>query len=378
MPFYFYASIRTAMPEPLKNVYNPAFFKTFTAAVRAVLPGFNAAGFTKKLYAGGWEEKELKQRMRHIAATLQQQLPGSYPEQVQLILNIVEKLESEGTKGGFEYMFLPDFVEQFGTDDWQTSLYAMERITQFASCEFAIRPFLLKHQNEVMERMLAWSKHTHPYVRRFSSEGCRPRLPWAMAIPQLKKDPSPIFPILGSLKGDESLFVRKSVANNLNDIAKDHPDMVAEVVKNWKGVSAETDWVIRHGCRTLLKKAHPSTYALFNLQNAADCELSNLTLSKNRLAIGERLRFSFDLKTGEKPAKLRLEYAVYYAKANGKRSRKIFQLAEKAFPAGQTISFQKEQRFQNFTTRKHYPGKHKLAILVNGRELAEKEFLLHQ
>jgi 3-methyladenine DNA glycosylase AlkC len=364
------------MPELLKNVYNPAFVKIFTAAVGAVLPGFNAAVFSRQIFAGNWEEKELKQRMRHIAATLQQHLPGSYGEQVPLLLKIVAQLESSGVKGGFEYMFLPDFVEQFGVNDWQTSLNAMERITQFASCEFAIRPFLLHHQDEVMARMLVWSKHSHPHVRRFCSEGCRPRLPWAMAISALKKNPSPILPILENLKADESLFVRKSVANNLNDIAKDHPDVVAEVVIKWKGVSAETDWIVRHGCRTMLKKAHSSTYDLFDLSSTADCQLSNLKLSKHKLTIGDRLQFSFDLKTGEKPVKLRLEYAVYYVKANGNWSRKIFQLSEKIFEPRQKIFFQKEQRFQDFTTRKHYPGQHKLAIVVNGKEVTEESFML--
>ena len=252
----------------------------------------------------------------------------------------------------------------------------METVTQFISCEFAIRPFLIKYPDEVMAQMLKWSKHPHHHVRRFSSEGCRPRLPWAMAIPHLKKDPSPILPILENLKNDESLFVRKSVANNLNDIAKDHPDVVVQLANEWKGVSKETDWIIKHGCRTLLKKAHPSAYKMFGLNGAATAEIVNFKISNKKLKIGERLRFSFDLKTGKKASKLRLEYAVYYAKASGKQSRKIFQITEKLYEPGKTFPFKKEQRFQDFTTRKHYPGEHKIAIVVNGRELAEKDFSL--
>ncbi len=366
------------MPELLKNVYNKTFLAQFAAVAKTVVPPFSDTLFLKQLLAAGWEEKELKQRMRHIAATLHQHLPGSYRQQVEIIINIIAKLENAGIKGGFEYMFLPDFIEQFGQNDLKTSLQAMERITQFASCEFAIRPFLLAHQEEVMAQMLRWSKHPHHHVRRFASEGCRPRLPWAMAIPALKKDPSPILPVLENLKRDDSLFVRKSVANNLNDIAKDHPDLVAELAKKWKGIGAETDWIIRHGCRTLLKKAHPAAYALFDLQTTAGCEVSGLALAPAKLRIGDRLQFSFRLKTGKEPLKLRLEYAVYYNKANGKQNRKIFQLSEKIFLPNADISFQKEQRFQDFTTRKHYPGRHKLAIVVNGQEVSAKEFVLFQ
>lgn len=364
------------MPEPLKNVYSALFFETFTAAISGVLPTFDKKTFLCQVFCAGWEQKELKQRMRHIATVLHNHLPGHYIDQVSCIIQVITELEKAGRNGGFEYMFLPDFVEQFGRNDLKTSLSAMERITQFASCEFAIRPFLLHHPDAVMHEMLLWSKHPHHHVRRFSSEGCRPRLPWAMAIPDLKKDPLAILPVLENLKRDASLFVRKSVANNLNDIAKDHPDVVVEVVKNWRGISPETDWIIRHGCRTLLKKAHPAIYELFNLSGATECTVTNLELSHQTLKIGETLCFSFTIKTGGPPAKLRMEYAVYYLKAAGKWSRKIFQLKEKTFPPNKTFRLEKKQTFQDFTTRKHYAGLHKVAIVINGKEMAEKTFML--
>jgi len=364
------------MPEPLKNMYSPTFFEQFTATLKEVLPKFRKQQFLNEIFDTDWELKELKQRMRHISTVLHNHLPGKYKGQVALILELINHLKEKGVKAGFAYIFFPDFIEQYGIDDLETSLKAMETVTQFISCEFAIRPFLLRYPDEVMAQMLKWSKHQHPYVRRFSSEGCRPRLPWAMAIPQLKKDPSAILPILENLKADDSLFVRKSVANNLNDIAKDHPGVVVQLVKEWKGVSKETDWIIKHGCRTLLKTAHSSAYELFGLNESANCAIRNLKLDKTSLEIGDRLEFSFDLKTNGNTSKLRLEYAVYYAKAAGKQSRKIFQLKEKTFEANKTYPFKKQQRFQDFTTRKHYTGKHRLAVVVNGKELASREFLL--
>lgn len=366
------------MGEPLKNVYDHSFIEQFSATVATVWPGFNPQRFEEEVFGHEWDSLELKQRMRRLSSVLHRHLPDTYPAQLAYLLRIVDALETQGERGGFAYMFLPDFVEYYGLGDLEISLEAMERITQFTSCEFAIRPFLLAQQENVMARMLQWSQHPHAHVRRFASEGCRPRLPWAMAIPGLKKDPSPILPILENLKADGSLFVRRSVANNLNDIAKDHPDVVAQVVEKWKGSSPETNWIIRHGCRTLLKKAHPSAYELFDLNKTVDCEVRNLRLSAGKLKIGDRLKFSFALHTGKRAAKFRLEYAVYYRKANGNWSRKIFQLTEKSFSPRQIYLFQKEQRFQDFTTRKHYPGEHKLAIVVNGQETASSHFLLLQ
>ena len=378
-PFSFGCEKLHFMPEPLKNMYNPRFFEVFTSTVKLVLPNFNKQRFLHQVFDTNWEQRELKQRVRHISSTLKEHLPGSYKEQVSLILGIIKHFEKTGIKGGFEYMFFPDFIEQYGLDDLETSLKAIEEITQFISCEFAIRPFLLKYQNEVMVQMLKWNKHPHDHVRRFSSEGCRPRLPWAMAIPALKKDPSPILPILENLKNDASLFVRKSVANNLNDIAKDHPQVVFELAKKWKGVSKETDWIVKHGCRTLLQKADKNIYQLFGLNGKTACEVQDLKLSKSKIKIGDRLGFSFALKaTNKKPSKLRLEYAVYYVKANGKQARKLFKLAENNYKPDNIYSFKKEQRFQDFTTRKHFPGKHKIGIIVNGQELATKEFMLLQ
>lgn len=365
------------MAEPLKHIYNPHFFEQLTASIKAVIPTFNPQYFLNQVFDRHWESKELKQRVRHIAESLNEHLPGNFKQQASLILKIITQLKKEGKKGGFEYMIFPDWIEVHGLQHLETSLKTMEKVTEFISCEFAIRPFLLKYPDEVINRMTALSQHPHPHVRRFSSEGCRPRLPWGQAIPSLKKDPSPVLPILENLKNDPSLFVRKSVANHLNDISKDHPDIVINLVKKWKGISAETDWIIRHACRGLLKKAHTEAYALFDLKNGAHCRVEQFSLQQKRIPIGGKLMFSFQLvNTAKKETPLRLEYMVYYRKAGGQSSGKIFQLTEKKFQPGQVYTFKKQQSFQDFTTRKHYPGKHKISLLVNGKEMVHEEFML--
>ncbi|MBC8080209.1 MAG: hypothetical protein H7X86_07675 [Gorillibacterium sp.] len=172
-------------------------------------------------------------------------------------------------------MFFSDFVAIYGQEDaqWELSMLALERFTQRSSAEFAIRPFLLRNPGRVMGQMEIWSQHPNEHVRRLSSEGCRPRLPWGVSLPMFKRDPTPVLSILEHLKADPSLYVRKSVANNLNDIAKDHPGVVLETVRCWKGVDPKTDWIIRQGCRTLIRKADPEVLTLFGYAADAGSDL---------------------------------------------------------------------------------------------------------
>ena len=261
------------MAEPFKNMYNKQFFDLFTKDLRLVIDDFDAHGFVSQIMDDEWEGRELKQRWIHITSILKKFLPADYKEAIAKILELLDHVKStrpdfsviDDTKFGLmlEYgVILNNYVEQYGLDDYETSVKAIEKITQFTSCEFVTHPFIIKYPDEMMKQMLVWSKHEHWGVRRLSSEGCRPRLPWAMALPNLKKDPTPIIPILENLKNDPARFVRLSVANNLNDIAKDNPEIVIDLAKKWKGESKEVDWIIKHGCRTLLKQGIPSEIIL--------------------------------------------------------------------------------------------------------------------
>jgi 3-methyladenine DNA glycosylase AlkC len=207
-------------------------------------------------------------------------------------------------------------------------------------------------------------------VRRFASEGCRPRLPWAMALPQFKKDPSPILPVLEKLKDDESEFVRKSVANNLNDISKDHPETVLSLCEKWYATSDRTDWIIKRACRTMLKAGDRRAMLLFGFGDPRHLSVVKLRLNKKSLAIGGQLQFSFALKVGTKNAcKARLEYIVYFAKPEKKFGKKVFQITENTFEPGEH-TFTRKHSFADMSTRKHHPGKHEIAIVVNGVEKA--------
>jgi 3-methyladenine DNA glycosylase AlkC len=363
------------MAEALKNIYSKAFIDEFTTALKNVYPALDANRFTKLVFDKSWPEKELKQRMRHISEVLKQSLPEKFTDATEIIIKCIKELKKNREGEMYlEFIFFSDFVELYGIDDFENSINAFEAITQFSSAEFAVRPFLIKYPEKMQKQMLKWASHPHAMVRRLASEGFRPRLPWAMAVPYLKKDPAILLPVLEKLKQDESEIVRRSVANNLNDIAKDHPELVMQIAAKWKGQSEETDKIIRHGSRTLLKKGNVTALKHFGLTETKGMVVADLKTDKKKINIGGELRFSFSLIV-KKEAKYRIEYAIDYMKANGKTNRKIFKLSELIFEKGE-YQLSRKQSFKDFTTRKHYKGKHSLGIIVNGVEKASVDFLL--
>ncbi|HYC86285.1 MAG TPA: DNA alkylation repair protein, partial [Chryseosolibacter sp.] len=225
--------------------------------------------------------------------------------------------------------------------------------------------------------MLKWSTHPHAHVRRLASEGCRPRLPWAMGVPALKQNPLPILRILENLKRDDSEFVRRSVANNLNDIAKDHPDVVVDICSRWRGSHINTDWILRHGCRTLLKKGNKTALLMHGFNPDTKAVVRSLRINTNKIKVGDELQFDFQFQTLEKKSSTyRLDYAIDYLTSSGKTSRKIFKITEKEVAPGKMVTIERRQSFRDLTTRKHHPGKHTLTILANGKKLATTEFVV--
>lgn len=366
------------MAELLKNVYNRAFISTWTTSLKAVLPAFDVQHFTDQVFDEDWDSKSLKQRMRHISTTLHAHLPGTYPEQADVICKTIAHLQTRGEREQtIEYMFFPDFIEVYGIDDLEPSVQAIEYITTFTSCEFAVRPFILRYEQPMMQKMLEWTQHPHPHVRRLATEGCRPRLPWAMALPPFKKDPSPVLPLLDNLKADPSEFVRRSVANNLNDIAKDHPETVKTIAKKWLGTSADTDRLVKHACRTLLKQGDPEVLQLFGFLPATATAVSAFDITTPNVKVGCSLAFQFTLTNkSDQEANIRLEYGLYYLKANGTLSKKVFNISEKRYAGGSTTHITRKQSFKPITTRTFYPGAHQLSLIINGEEVLTKPFNL--
>lgn len=365
------------MSEPLKYMYNAHFFEQLCPLIKEVIPDFRERSFVHRVFDKTWPDLELKQRTRQVTKALREYLPSQYPKAVEVVVSICQRLQEKKTGlPSYPFIFLPDYVELYGLNHFDVSMLAIEESTKLVSAEFAIRPFIEKYPEETMAVMLKWSTHPHEAVRRLSSEGCRPRLPWGMGLSQLKKDPSPVLPILENLKTDPSDSVRRSVANNLNDIAKDHSEIVLNLAKKWQGISPETDWIIKHGCRTLLKRGNVSALGLHGFNSKARAEIRNLVVSR-KVRIGQWLTFQFAFVNKEKRSeKYRIDYAIEYVSRTGNTSRKIFKLTESKFVSGTDVIFVRKKSFKNCTTRKHYKGVHRLMILANGAELARSEFFV--
>lgn len=360
--------------EPLKYLYNRPFFDRLIQDFKSHYPTFDDALFFKLIFDETWDKLELKPRMRHITHTVHQTLPLNYVETIALLKKVI----SNRPKEALEKMFFPDYVEVYGLEDIATSLDALEAFTAFASSEFAIRPFIVQDEKLVMQRMNTWARHDNHHIRRLASEGCRPRLPWAMALPRFKKDPNLILPILEQLKSDESEYVRRSVANNLNDISKDHPDLVLKIATRWmqeeKTLSVNRKRLVKHALRTLLKQGNTTALVLFGFGNPKDILVQNLRTPTETVAIGADFFFSFDIKNQAKEAVLlRVEYVIDFVKKTNKTSKKVFKITENTYPSGQT-SMSKKQSFKDLSTRKHYAGRHQVGIIINGVEKAALAF----
>lgn len=357
------------MAERLKDMFfTQSSMETFADTIQQFYPVFDKKEFIQIVFDKTFAGKELMDKMRHTTQCLKKTLPESYKE----ALAVLKKAAPQAK--GFEALSLPDYVATFGMEDYDLSLPALYLFTKYSTSELAIRPFLDKDPDKVMALMNEWAEDKDPKVRRFASEGCRPRLPWAMALSKFKKDPSPILPVLEKLKNDESEDVRRSVANNLNDISKDNPEVALGICESWHGQSKNTDKIVKHACRTMLKAGDKRALLIFGYSDPSTMSVDNFKLEKTQIKIGENVRFSFDLTLKEK-SKVRLEYAIFYVKAKGQLSKKVFKITENDYIPG-TIAVSRKHSLADMSTRKHFPGTHHIAIIVNGEEMGKVSFEL--
>lgn len=363
------------MPDPLKNMFDTAFLDQLCAAVQTAYPDFDRAAFLARVTDDRWEARELKARMRHISTALRAALPADYRAALAVLRQIAPAL------GGFQAMILPDFVEVCGLDDWDASIPALALFTTRCSSEYAVRPFILRDPPRMMAQMLAWARDPNEHVRRLASEGCRPRLPWGMALPVFQSDPAPVLVVLEALRSDPSEYVRRSVANNLNDISKDNPAAVLEVLRRWQAEvrTPEMDALIRHALRTLVKKGDPAALALLGFGGQAAYTVRDLLLDRERIPFNGTLSFSFVVEShSERPQPLLIDYVIELARANGRQTAKVFKLSKRTLAPGETITITRQHRFAPVTTRRYYPGEHALAVQINGVQYERRTFVVEE
>lgn len=357
------------MAEPLKNVYDRAYIVRLAKALKQAGVELDEEVFVSLVMDSEWEDRELKARTSHIRNCLYEVLPKNFEKAVPVLL------EAGKDFGGYEGMYFPEYVEAYGLNHWSDSLKALEVLTTYSSAEFAIRPFLQKDPVKGMEQMLEWSLHENEHVRRLSSEGCRPLLPWASQLKIFRNDPKPILKILENLKEDKSLYVRKSVANNLNDISKDHPEVALKAAREWiKNKNPHTLWIVKHGLRTLLKKGEKKALSLFSYGSEKSFEAKKLLLKTQLVLLDGYLDFEFDFNVFKKGT-FRFEYALHFLKKNGSYTKKVFKISEIELEPGDYV-VDKCHHIKNINTRKYYEGLHFLEVIVNGISLETLPFVL--
>lgn len=357
----------------LKEMFNAARYRRIAADTAAVYPTFDAKKFLS-LTLPGLAERNLLQRLRRVSEGLRATLPPAYPK----ALAVLRKLAPR-TERGFVSLFLPDFVGLYGLEHFDLSLDALKFFTPLGSSEFGIRPFLRQDLRRTLKVMETWAREENEDVRRLASEGCRPRLPWSFRLDALITDPAPTAKILETLKADPSLYVRKSVANHLNDITKDHPAWVLDRVERWDLENAHTAWIAKRALRSLIKAGDRRALAVIGAGQAAEGRTKAFTVSPRRLRLGERVVFSFEfVSTARAPQKLVVDYAIHYVKKSGSSSAKVFKWKELQLAPGETACLHKSQVVKDFTTRKHHAGSHRVEVMVNGAVFAGGEFFLER
>lgn len=327
----------------------------------------------ERVFDDRWDARELKQRMRHVTTVLHELIPGDYRAQLEVLL-----AAAANTPEGFPSLVYSDFVQAYGTGDWEASVPALAAFTRLGSAEFAIRPFIASDQGRTLDQMLKWAADPDPAVRRLATEGCRPRLPWGMRLHALVADPAPILPILERLHEDPDESVRRSVANNLNDVSRDHPQVVIDLLRSWDPrPGTDTYRLARHALRTLLKRGDPGALAVLGFKAGLSVELKALSLEPPVPQIGGSARLTFTItSTLAETQPVMVDYAIHYVKAGGGTSPKVFRLGSLDMEPGVPVAYTRKLSFRQMTTRVHRPGTHRIEVLANGAVAGSLDFEL--
>lgn len=354
----------------LKDILGQEALTAIADAGTLVSHRFDRAAFLDAA-ATGLDALSIMQRVRHIADALHTALPPAYREAIAIVCDMGEHL-----KHGFQAMAVTEYVARHGLGDFDLSMNALARLTRYGSAEFAIRPFLAQDHSRTLEVMLGWTDHENEHVRRLASEGSRPRLPWAARVPAIKIDPTLAAAILEFLKADPSLYVRKSVANHLNDIAKDRPEWVTERLATWKSDNPQTGWIIRHALRTLIKQGDPRALALIGVAHGAAVTVKRFSVTP-QVELGTKLSIDVDLvSASQQVQRLVVDYRIHYARSVGKTAAKVFKLRTFDLGIGESIGLTIAQTIRDFSTRRHFPGLHKVDLIINGTTMGQSVFEL--
>ncbi|MBL8345804.1 MAG: DNA alkylation repair protein [Rubrivivax sp.] len=374
------------MAEPFKNLLGPELVQAAARHLQRRQPKFDARGFVAEA-TRGLQALEMKARAMHIAGALQRHLPEDFDAAASLIEaalappfeheELGEMHRTDEGLAGWVLWPMGEFVVRHGMPHPERALQVLHALTQRFSAEFAIRPFIAAHPELAFATLSRWVHDPNLHVRRLVSEGSRPRLPWGMQLRALVADPTPTLPLLRALQDDASEYVRRSVANHLNDIAKDHPALLADwLAKHLPEASAERRALLRHASRTLIKKGEPRVLDAWGLGGRFRGE-ATLVLKPARLALGGAVQLTLELRSTARSAQaLAIDYAVHHVKADGSTSPKVFKGWQLTLAPRETRVLVKQHGVRQITTRTYHPGRHLVVVQVNGQPVAEAAFML--
>jgi len=359
------------MAEPLIKQYGADVPQAITSMISSVYPAFDGAGFVREVF-DGFETLALMARGQKIAQALRRFLPNDYAQALAILMASVDVPHGRDprlTLGSFLYLPHTRFVANYGLDHFEASMAAQHALTQRFSAEFSIRPFLQHHTQATLRQLTVWASDTSEHVRRLVSEGSRPRLPWAPRLRQFQMDPTPVLALLDLLKDDPALYVRRSVANNLNDIGKDHPELLTRTTQAWlQDASPERVWIVGHALRSAVKRGEAGALSVLGFGQAAQLAVGQVQISPGQAAMGGAVQISLVLtNTQTQPQRVLVDLAVHYVKANGLTRAKVFKLTTLALAPGQSAQLSKKLSLAEMTTRKHYPGAHRVEVILNGQ-----------
>jgi 3-methyladenine DNA glycosylase AlkC len=361
---------RTELAAPLKDSFGPDVPARIAEAIATAHPTFPVSAFLADAL-DGYNDLELTPRARHISRALHAHLPADYEAAIDVLLaSLGPPSEREPLNGMASFLYAPHvfFIADYGVDHWEASMRAQYEITQLFTAEYCIRVFLDREPERTLARLRAWAIDPSEDVRRLVSEGTRPRLPWAPRLRRFQLDPSPVLELLELLKDDPSLYVRRSVANNLNDIGKDHPDVLVATCRRWlEDSTEERRWLVRHALRSAVKRAHPAALDVLGFESAAEGAVHDVVIEPEQPRIGASVRITAVIgNAGDRRAALNVDLRIHFVKANGGTSPKVFKLREIALDPGERVTLSKVISLRQHTTRTHYPGDHRIDVIING------------
>jgi 3-methyladenine DNA glycosylase AlkC len=360
------------MADSLKGFFSPSLVRRLSADIAGVHPGFPKRRF-EALACRGLEALELLDRGRHIAQALGACLPPAYPEAVGVLLRSLgpEHATDELVGVGMApFFYLPHtlFVAERGLDHFDLSMQAQYELTKRFSAESSIRPYIARYPVRTMAVLRAWTRDPNPHVRRLASEGTRLRLPWAGRVPWLDENPERVLEVLELLRDDASTLVRRSVANNLNDLGKVRPDLLARTCAAWlKGASPERRALVEHALRSAVKRGDAQALRLLGYGSKASFSLEGVRFDPQRVAIGGRVSIRFTLRSrSREPQDLLVDLAVHFVKARGHAAPKVFKVARIVLPPRGRVDLGAAVSLAVHTTRVPRPGAHAVDVIVNG------------